>query len=184
MSYSDAGGLSCLEPLAWTWVCCGRGGFIFDYSAVAKNKDILVSLNVILLVDGTFNSTDIKQFSTNPGEEGKARLCWVPRASGGSFRKMSNVNANVNVNVNVSNEGLTGWLLSNWLPRLSEKLSQCLFFISCIKRFCNLSSFILIKSQSVMRFHGIWTKEGGHLRRFSCDTDSDSDMRIMWLVLK
>ena len=40
-----------------------------------KNNDILVSLNVILLVDGTFNSTDIKQFSTNPGEEGKARLC-------------------------------------------------------------------------------------------------------------
>ena len=25
-----------------------------------KNNDILVSLNVILLVDGTFNSTDIK----------------------------------------------------------------------------------------------------------------------------
>ena len=80
----------------------------------------------------------------------------------------------------MSMSAMRGWLLSNWLPRLSEKLSQCLFFIFLHKkRFCNLSSFILIKSQSVMRFHGIWTKEGGHLRRFSCDTDSDSDMRIM-----
>ena len=83
------------------------------------------------------------------------------------------------MSMSMSMSAMMGWLLSNWLPRLSEKLSQCFFFIFCINFFCNLSSFILIKSQSVMRFHGIWTKEGGHLRRFSCDTDSDSDMRIM-----